>query len=612
LYTEYVSGRGGRIVNAPGDSILAEFPAALNAVDCAVAIQKAVAERNADLPESRRMRFRIGVNLGDVLVDDAGLYGDGVNIAARLESLAAPGRICVSKAVRDHVGSLPGLEFEDMGGKQVKNIAQPVHVYGIRAEGDPPRTALAVPSPPSVAVLPFVNLTRDEENEYFADGLSEELLNVLAKIQGLRVASRTSAFSFKGKNVEVGTVAQKLNVANILEGSVRKSGNRVRINAQLIQVATETNLWSGAYERELDDIFAVQDDIAQSVVKELRRALLLEAPDTSEVAQIKAEVAGAAKGRSQNVEAYKLYLQGQFFRELFTQADCEKAVQCYLQAIQLDPSYALAWAGLSRAYADQAGQCWVPSADGFARAKAAAQRAIAREPELGEAHAALGWLLIVFDWDWKGAEATFRRALELSPGSTLVLSAAANLFGSLGRLEAAIELSHKAAALDPLNVTVHCNLGMYYLAAGRLDEAEAVLKKVLQIGPSGGLAYVWLGVLALARDRPEEALELMDREVNELYRLVGVAVAHHALGQRDESEAALAQLIRDYQTDSQYQIATVYAACGDADKAFEWLELAYVARDPGLSWLRKDPFLLGIRGDRRWQPLLQKMGLADG
>jgi tetratricopeptide (TPR) repeat protein len=220
-------------------------------------------------------------------------------------------------------------------------------------------------------------------------------------------------------------------------------------------------------------------------------------------------------------------------------------------------------------------------------------------------------VLRAFDWDWKGAETSFQRALELAPGSTLVMNAAANLFGSLGRLNAAIELARKATQLDPLNIPVHRNLALFCLGAGELQEAEIVLKKVLQMGPQGGLTYCWLGVLALAYGRPEEALELMHKEVTEIFRLVGLAVAHHAIGNWSESDAALSELIEKHGEDSPYQIAEVYAACGDPDKAFEWLERTYAARDPGLSYLQMDPFLRDTRDDPRWRPFLEKMGFAD-
>ena len=623
---------GGRIIDTAGDGILAEFPSVVDAAECAVEIQTVMRRRNETEAKNRRMQFRIGINLGDVIHDDVRIYGDGINIAARLEGIAQPGGICVSSKVREEVLDKLDLQFLDLGEKTLKNIARPVHVYAVQVEGfdasafgpiDPAPTTPGwlqgpIPAPPtapvdntpSIAVMPFLNMSHDEEFGYFATGLSEEMLNMLAKIAGLRVASRTSAFSFKGKDVDIPTLAKSLNVAHVLEGSVRKSGKRVRIVAQLIRAATDSNVWAETYDRDMEDVFAVQDDIAQCVVKELRQALGL-AGGKADAGAIKAEVAAATKGRSQNVEAYNFYLEGQEYRGRLTREDTAKAVERYLQAIHLDPTYALAWAGLSRAYSDQAGQTWVPTAEGYARAKAAAQRALAREPDLAEAHTALGWVQRAHDWDWKGAEASFQRALKMAPSNTLAMNAAADMLAALGRLGEAIELSRRARTLDPLNIPLHRNLAMYYLAAGRLEEAESVLNQVLQMGAAGTLTYCWLGVLALARGRKHEALTLMAKEVSDIFRRVGLAVVHNTLGQLTESDTALRSLIEEHGQDSAYQIAEVYGATGDLDKTFEWLERAYIERDPGLSYLRVDPFLLGVRGDARWQPFLEKMGLAD-
>ena len=289
---------------------------------------------------------------------------------------------------------------------------------------------------PSIAVLPFVNTSDDAANEYFADGLAEELFNVLSKIRGLRVASRTSAFSFKGAKVDIPTMAQKLNVATILEGSVRKSGNRVRISAQLIHVATDSHLWSATYDRQLEDIFVVQDDIAQSVVKELRAALMGEKPDAAASAAVKAEIQAAARGRGNNAEAYRLYLQANFHHDRFTPEDFAIAIEAYLAALKLDPNYALAWAGLSIAYAHRAGQGWPGTVldEGFRLAREAAGKAMQLAPDLAEAHEALGVIRYCNDWDWKGAKASFARALELAPGNVRVIRNAVELLRARGRL----------------------------------------------------------------------------------------------------------------------------------------------------------------------------------
>ncbi len=464
---------------------------------------------------------------------------------------------------------------------------------------------------PSIAVLAFVNIGRDQENEYFADGLSEELLNILAKIPGLRVASRTSAFSFKGQSVDIPTIALKLNVATVLEGSVRKSGKLVRVSAQLVHVASDSPLWSETYERELDDIFAVQDDIAKSVVQELRTTLMGKASTAGTTARVKADVAAAARGRSDDAEAYRLYLQGQFFRDHLAKERTANGIECYEAALKIDPNYAVAWAGLSRAYSDAAGQNWVPRETGYAKARDAAERALALQPDLAEAHTAIGWVRKSNDWDWKGADEAFRRALELAPGSTLAMNGAATLAGNLGRFDEAIALLRRASLLDPLNVAVHRNLGLYCLAAGALDDAETALKETLKLSQEGGLTYCWLGLVSLARGHAEEALPLVQREVNEIFHLLGLSVVQHALGNPAESTMALQQLIEQHGEDSAYQVAGVYAYRGEIDHAFEWMEKTYAQHDPGLIYMKMDPLLQSLHADSRWQPFLEKMRLSD-
>jgi serine/threonine-protein kinase len=464
---------------------------------------------------------------------------------------------------------------------------------------------------PSIAVLPFVNMSKDEENEYFADGLSEELLNVLAKIRGLRVVSRTSAFHFKGKDVDLATVAQKLNVATILEGSVRKSGRRVRITAQLIQVSTDSHLWSETYDRELEDIFAVQDDIAQSVVKEARAALLGEKPDASASAKVKAEVEAAAKGRRENAEAYRLYLQGRFFTDRRTREGAAKGIEYYRQALELDPGYALAWAGLARAYTEEAVRGWASIAEGFGRAREAAERALVLEPDLAEGYVALGWVRMSYDWDWKGAESSMRRALELAPGKAEVVRGAAFLAMIMGRLMEAIELERRAVALDPLSFLAHYNLGIDCSWAGLPEEAASAFRKAIELNPQGAGAHYFLGNVHLAQGRVGEAFAAFEQESDEAFRLLGLTLAQHGQGRSAESEAALRELIERHSEGAAYQIAQACAYRGEADRAFQWLERAYAQRDPGLAWMRPNDLLHNLHGDPRWQPFLEKMGFAN-
>jgi adenylate cyclase len=608
---------GGRIIDTAGDGIMAEFPSAIGAVECAIRLQTVMAERNVDVPANRRMEFRVGINIGDVIHDEVRIYGDGINIAARLENVAAPGGICISEDVFRQVRDKLTIPCHDLGEKELKNIARRVRTYGliklVEQEVAPP--APAAPPPLSIAVLPFVNLSRTDEFEYFADGLSEELLNVLAKIRGLRVTSRTSAFSFKGKDIDIPTIAQKLGVGHILEGSVRTAGKRVRVMAQLVEVAADSHIWSEMYDRELDDIFAVQDDIAQSVVNELR-SRLLGAPADEKVAKeaaakVIAEVQEATRGRSENPEAFRLYLRGQFLRVHLTRDSVAQAVACYEEALKLDPDYALAWAGLARAVSDQIGQNFVNREEGYAKATHAAARAIELEPDLAEAHIARGWILRAWDWDWKGAEASFERALALAPGNAMAMNAAANLFGNLGRLEDATTLLKRAVGLDPLNVAANRNLGLYCLASGALDEAAHALDLTLQLSAMGGLTRTWRAMVEVSRGRLDEALAEAQAEVSDIFRLVALAVVRARRGERAQSDEALGELVARHGKDSPYQVAEVYGQRDEPDKAFEWLERAFASRDPGISYIKIDPFLVPLHADARWRPLLERMGLAD-
>ena len=614
-----VGEHGGRLVKTTGDGFLAEFASATAAVRCALDIQRDMIAREAGRSTDTRIRLRIGINVGDIIVDGDDVAGDGVNIAARLEPLASPDGVCISASVAEQLRDDLGITLVDLGEQRLKNIARPIRAFTATLAGGPglagaPRAApqvRAVAEFPSIAVLPFVNLSRDEENEYFADGLAEELLNMLTKIRGLRVVSRTSAFSFKGKDIDIPTVARRLNVAMILEGSVRKSGNRVRIATQLIQAATDSHLWSETYDRTLEDIFAVQDDIAQSVVKELRTALWGQRADAAASAQVNADVVAAAKGRSKNADAHQLHLRAQFLVERHTPEDTVKAIGHFRNALELDQEYALAWAGLAGAYSNQAGFGWAPLAETFERARAAAQRSLDLEPDLAEGHAELGWIRMTYDWNWREADVSYARALELAPGSRPIVTAASLLADNLGRRDTAVALARRGVELDPLNAIACGNLGLRCLNAGLLEEAAAALDRALELNPQCGLVYWALGTVYLEQGCPEEALGAFEREEMESLRLLGLTSAQHALGRRLESAAALQELVDKGASDSAFQIAQAFAYRGEADTAFAWLERAFVQRDPGLSNMQHDPLLRNVHADPRWLPFLQKMRLAD-
>jgi adenylate cyclase len=606
---------GGRIVKTTGDGLLLEFPSVVDAVRCAVDVQRGMAERNADVVADQRIDFRIGINVGDIIVDGDDIYGDGVNVAARLEALAEPGGICVSAIVHDqaHVGL--GVEFTDFGEQNVKNIERPIRVFrlGVHTTGTKATLAGAARSQelPSIAVLPFTDMSAEKDQEYFADGLAEELLNVLAKIRGLRVAARTSAFQFKGKNDDITVIGRKLNVATVLEGSVRKAGNRMRIAVQLVKVADGYHLWSESYDRTLEDIFAVQDDIAQSVVKELRTTLLGEAADASAEKAATEAVAAAAKGRATDPEAHRLYLQARYFADRGTQEDLAKSIGYLKEALSRDPKFAIAWAELGMMHAREARQGWAPVGEGRGRGREAVMRALALEPELAEGHTALGWIQMAHEWDWRGAEASCRRALTLAPGSVIVQRRAAGVIGRLGHLDEAIELYRRALAQDPLSALAYASLASYLNRSGRLTDAEAAYRKALELAPQQTVTHAALALNILGQGRSEEALAEVQKEPEEWARLWARAIIHHTGGRHTESEAAVQELIAKYQGQGAYQVALVYAARGEADLAFTWLERARVQRDTGLSEMKTDLSFRSLHNDPRWGDFLRKTGFAD-
>jgi len=446
----------------------------------------------------------------------------------------------------------------------------------------------------SIAVLPFVNMSSDKEQEYFSDGITEELLNLLAKIPQLQVTARTSSFSFKGKNTAIPEIARTLHVANVLEGSVRKSGNAVRITAQLIRAGTDTHLWSQTYDRKLDDIFAIQDEIAADVVKQLKVTLLGAAPTA----------------RTTDPEAYALYLQAvqlarQNTAEAFKQSDA-----LYHKVLAIDPRYAPAWAGLAENLYHQADQGLLSEKEGYAQAREAAMKALAIDPDYALAHARLGWIARSADNDLAGAAQHYKRALALDPADLDVLRTSAVLLADLGRLDEALVLDEAVVRRDPVNVTTLSNLGYHQRMAGRLDAAIASFRTVLSLAPGRGGAHYGLGNALLQKGDAPGALTEIEQETSENWKMIGLPMAYHALGRKADSDAALAALIAKWEKESPYNIAYVYAYRGEADKVFAWLDKAVEYGDPGLGSIVTETLFDKIHADPRWLGFLRKVGKA--
>jgi serine/threonine protein kinase/Flp pilus assembly protein TadD len=450
----------------------------------------------------------------------------------------------------------------------------------------------------SIAVLPFVDMSEKHDQEYFSDGLSEELIDRLSHSQDLRVISRTSSFSFKGKQATVSDIASTLHVSHVLEGSVRKSGNALRITAQLIKAADGSHLWSQTYDRKLSDIFKLQGEISSTVAAAMKVALN--------------QGSGGKPNYEPDTEAYNLLLQGNYFFNQRNKPDMERAIAYYEGAIARQSNYALAWVKLARTNIGQAAAAWVLVPVGTARARDALQHAISIDPNLAEAHRELAHIYMAFDWNWPQAEAEYAQALKLDPGNadTLIDMAEMKAY-RFGRFDEAIALRRQAFLRDPLDTYSLSNLAYWLLYAGRLEESAAAYRKLIQLNPSYGSSGLNFGLALLLLGRYPEALAAMQNEPDEGYRLGALPIAYWAMGRRAESEETLRQLKQKYAAVDAYNIAAVHAWRGEADAAFEWLDRAYRQHDAGMSELRIDPLLQHLRGDARYRALLVKMSLTD-
>ena len=454
----------------------------------------------------------------------------------------------------------------------------------------------------SIAVLPFVNMSSDPEQEYFSDGISEELLNLLAKIPDFRVAGRTSSFEFKGENRDLRKIGKSLGVANILEGSVRKGSDNVRISAQLVKVDDGFHLWSETYDRKLDNIFAVQDEIAGAVVSELKLTLLGASFENSSSDPIR-----------QDATAHNTYLQGLFFLNKGGPENYRQAAHYFEQAVVLTPESALAWAGLASASSGFAGQAPLGQAPpALARARVSLARAQALDSEVPEVQLALADIKYSFDLDWEGAEVAARRALELRPGDVPARLMLASVIGvHTGRLDESLAFIEETFVLDPLDQNIRKALGVTLYDLGRFQEAEQAFRLAYDADSSLAFINVWLGFSIMEQGRLEEALPFLVAEPVDFGRLVGLAFIYYRLGDLDSAAAAQQELLETYGDAAAYQQANIYAEWGDQEKAIEWLNRAYEARDAGLPRMANDIGFKELSDHPGFRELLVKMNLAD-
>jgi len=549
---------------------LVEFPSVVNAIACAVDVQRGMRERHRTAAGGRSMQLRIGVNLGDVIVEGEDIYGDGVNVAVRLESIAPVGGISVSQVVRDQVGNRLALTFEDRGEQQLKNIEKPVRVYDILLEQTHADT---MPSPkddrPSIAVLPFTNMSGDPEQEYFSDGITEDIITDLSKISGLFVVARHSAFTYKNKSVKVQQVGQELGVGYVLEGSVRKAGTRVRITGQLINAKDGGHVWAERFDRDLTDIFAIQDEITEAIVEQLKVKLLSQEKKSIE------------RAPTDNVEAYTYFLRGREFLHRTSRRYLELARRMFAKAIELDPNFARAHAGMASCDAFLYTLYQVDiSLEGILEMSS---KALALDSHLAEAHAARGAALSAtrrFD----EADTEFDEALRLDPNSfdaNYWYSRHALMKGNFSR---AAELAERAAKINPADYKPPTLLIMIYRSLGRDNDREAAARTTLEIAER----------------------ELASHPEDSRPATLG-ATALLELGERDRAKEwlARARAIEDEDAVSLYNLACVYSRLGDAEAVFDLLERARQnARASWKHWIANDSDLDPVRNHPRYARLL--------
>ena len=505
LISSIVQSHHGKVMHYAGDAVLAMFEAVVDTVSCATEIQRQLQTRNAALSDNHKIQFRVGINSGDVIEDRGDIYGDGVNIAARLESLAEPGGICISDAVRTAIGNKLGLVYEDMGEQRVKNIAEPVRAHRVLWNTEKKgmdsdlsgATTSGIPEKPSIAVLPFENMSADPEQEFFADGITEDLLTKLTSILGLFVIARNSSFRYQGKTVDVRQVSKELGVRYVLEGSVRKAGNRVRVTAQLIEAATGSHLWAEHYDRDLTDVFAVQDDITANVVQALQVTLL------------EGEQARVWHRSTNNLEAWSCLTRAKtHFEDHLTMEESRAGIELLERAVDLDPNYASAWAWLGWLLSHEVRFLWTDDPDAvLTRAAQCGDKALALDDGLAEAHMLLAFVHVL-SRDFDKAIAQAERGVALGPSNADVVAVLALNLVWAGRPEEALTVVEKAMRLSPMYSPWFTVVRAHALRLlGRFEEAMKTYKGAIASAPGYIPPYIGLTLCYAEMGREHDAQE---------------------------------------------------------------------------------------------------------
>ncbi|MFC1528692.1 adenylate/guanylate cyclase domain-containing protein [Candidatus Latescibacterota bacterium] len=576
---------------------LSSFSSPVDAVNCALEIQK-------KLKNDPELNLRIGIHVGDIVFGEA----DGVKVASGIGSLVEPGGICISDQVYYAVRNQQGIEAEYVGDKTLENVDRPIKVYSlkIREETEAITESSKERPKPSIAVLPFIDMSPGQDQEWFCDGMAEEIINALTHIDDLRVIARTSTFFFKEKDVEISEIGKKLNVETVLEGSVRKAGNKLRITAQLINISDVSHLWSEKYDRNIEDIFAIQDEISLAVVEALKVKLL------------KKEKAAIVKRYTGDTEAFELYLKGRYFWNRRYTGGLMKGIEYFQQTIEKDPLYALAYTGIADCYNLLGFWGNLPPHDAYTKAKAAAGKALEIDDTLAEAHTSMAWIRTYYDWDWTTAEYEYQRAIALNPNySTAQEWYAMYIMGLKGQFDEGIAKMKLSLELDPLSFVINGMVGWSLYYGCRYDEAIEQQLKVIEMDPNFQFAYFLLGITYIGKMMWNEALLAHQKSVtlsHELPWTVGYLGMTYALsGQKDEANALLERLneLSKEKYVSSFWKAIIYFGLNEMGKTFEYLEKAYDERESHLAFLKTWHLFARINTDPRFIDLLKKIGLTE-
>ena len=594
----------GREVKTMGDGFLVEFASALEAVRCGLDLQESIHRRNLSADSGQQILVRVAIHLGDVEHRQGDVYGDAVNVASRIQALAKPGGICITQQVLDNIKNYEEFRAVPLGPMSLKNLQAPVEVFDLL-----PATKGIEPSrretlePRRVAALPLTIIGSDQQDEFFADGLTEEIINALSSIPELGIIARTSVMKYKHTNKSASEIGRELNVGNILDGSVRKSGGRLRITIQLVDVKSEVPIWAQKYDRELEDVFKIQSDIADRVAHVLKIKLVKESRTIIE------------QKAPENMGAYVPYLRGRYYWSKRTKQDLNKAIGCFEEAIQKDSNYALAYAGMADCYTLMGRHLYLPPREAFEKAREYANNALKLNDDLAEAHTALAAVLVNYDWDWNRAEEEFARALQLNPNYATAHYWHAVLLQTLGRLTESVTAAEKAQRLDPLSPVIGMGVVQAYLFSERYERAMEECRKYLEMDSNFVVALDFLIHLHVLTRSFDEALDEAKRlgEVSERKPEAKAHLAYvYAASDRKEEakrilEASIPVTYEDYSNPTIF--ITVYSLIGDQDRAFEWAARAIDSGKVALPSLRFSPDLKRFRADPRYISLLAKARL---